>query len=335
MLRFWAPAGFVLCSLVPAGAATTVDIYYIDVEGGAATLIVTPAGESLLADTGNPRQDDRDAQRIYEAATGQAGLKKIDYVLITHFHGDHAGGLQSLSKMIPLGKFFDHGDAVEKSAVWTAYQALSAGKRTSLRPGDRIPLKGVEVQVVAAHGERLRRPINGGGPNAELCQDARRKQPDPTDNAQSAGFLLTFGKFQFLDLGDLTWNQEHELAWPQNLVGAVEVYQVTHHGLDQSSAPQLVRAIRPQVAIMNNGPRKGGATEVFETLRQSPGLQDVWQIHFSEVAAKGQNSDESLIANLTPTAECQGHGVKISVEKSGKYTVTNSRNDFSKTYMAR
>ncbi|HZO57011.1 MAG TPA: MBL fold metallo-hydrolase [Bryobacteraceae bacterium] len=314
-------------------ASSTLDIYWADVEGGAATLIVTPGGESLLVDTGNPRPDDRDAKRVFEAAK-QAGLKKIDYVLITHFHGDHVGGLESLLKMIPVTKFLDHGDSVEDNAGWKTYLKLSEGRRQSLKPGHRIPLRGVDIRVVAAHGGRISKPINGGGANA-LCASAELKKPDPTDNAQSAGFLLSMGKFQFLDLGDLTWNKEHELACPENMAGAVDLYQVTHHGLDQSSAPQLVWAIKPQVAIMNNGPRKGGHSQVFETLKKSPGIQDVWQLHWSEVSAKEQNAPEQVIANMTPTAECKGHSVKVSVEKNGKYTVTNSRNGFSKTYQAR
>jgi beta-lactamase superfamily II metal-dependent hydrolase len=324
-----------LCALsAPLPAAKTLDIYWADVEGGAATLIVTPSGESLLVDTGNPRPDDRDAKRVFEA-TKLAGLSKIDYLLITHFHGDHVGGLESLLKMIPIGKFLDHGDSVEDNAGWKNYQKLSAGKRQSLKPGDRIPLKGVDIRVVAAHGNRIEKAINGGRANADACKDAQLGKPDPTDNAQSAGFLLSMGKFQFLDLGDLTWNKEHELVCPQNLLGTIDLYQVTHHGLDQSSAPQLVWSVKPLVALMNNGPRKGGHKQVFETLKKSPGIQDVWQVHWSEVADKEQNSPETMIANMTPTAECKGHWMKVSVESNGKFTVTNGRNNFSKTYQAR
>jgi competence protein ComEC len=312
-------------------ATGRLEIYHIDVEGGAATLIVGPSGESLLVDTGNPRPDDRDARRIHEVATKQAGLKRLDHVLITHFHGDHVGGLDALAKLMPIGKYLDHGESVEKNTGWTAYQRLTADNRLWLKPGDIIPMKGAHIRVVASNGQRIMKPINGGGPNP-LCKDAKLKDEDHTDNAQSAGFLLTFGKFKFLDLGDLTWNKEHALMCPDNMVGAVDVYQVTHHGLDLSNAPQLVWAVKPKVAIMNNGPRKGGTVEVLDNLRKSPGLEDIWQLHYSEVAGQEKNTSEQMIANPTPTAECKGHWVKVSVNKNGSYAVTNSRNGFSKSY---
>jgi beta-lactamase superfamily II metal-dependent hydrolase len=319
---------------VLGAAAGKLEIYYIDVEGGAATLIVGPTGESLLVDTGNPRPDDRDARRIHEVATKQAGLKRLDHVLITHFHGDHVGGLEALSKLMPITKFLDHGESVEKNTMWTNYQRLTGVNRLWLKPGDTIPMKGVSIRVVASNGQRIMKPMRGGGPNP-LCSDAKLKEEDHTDNAQSAGFLLTFGKFKFLDLGDLTWNKEHALACPQNMIGTVDLYQVTHHGLNASNAPQLVWAVKPKVAIMNNGPRKGGAVEALEILRKSPGLEDIWQVHYSELASQEQNTAEQMIANPTPTAECKGHWIKVSVEKSGAYTVSNSRNGFSKNYKAK
>ena len=235
---------------------------------------------------------------------------------------------------MPVGKFLDHGESVEQNSGWTTYQRLSAGNRLWLKPGDTVPMKGVNIRVVAANGQHIMKPVNGGGVNP-LCKDAQLKDADHTDNAQSAGFLLTFGKFKFLDLGDLTWNKEHDLACPDNLLGTVDIYQVTHHGLDQSGAPQHVWATKPKVAIMNNGPRKGGHISTLDNLRKSPGLEDIWQLHYSEVASKEQNTSEQMIANPTPTAECKGHWVKVSVEKNGSYTVTNSRNGYSKTYKAK
>ena len=322
-------------------AAQNLNIYYIDVEGGAATLLVTPAGESLLVDTGWRRDDNRDAKRIHDVATKQAGLKKLDYVLTTHFHADHFGGLAALAKLLPIGKYLDHGDTVEArpgavSEIWTAYQSLATpDKRMVMKPGERIPLKGIEAWVVASHGDRIARAVNGGGPNAALCQNAARKDPDAGENARSLGFLLSFGKFQFLDLGDLTWNKELDLACPQNLLGAVDLYQVTHHGSDASGAPQHVWAVRPQVAIMNNGPRKGGSPGFFEVLQKSPGVEDIWQVHQALGTDKEHNAGEQMVANLTPEADCQGQFLKVTVEPSGRYTVHNSRNGFKKTYTAR
>jgi competence protein ComEC len=323
-----------------SGLAQNLSIYYIDMEGGAATLLVTPAGESMLVDTGHPMPDDRDAKRIHEVATKQAGLTKIDYLLTTHFHRDHFGGLFSLSKMIPIGKFLDHGDTVEQQPgpaldMFKEYLALVEGKRTIVKPGDKIPLKGLDVTAVAAHGEVISSPINGGGPNEALCRDAKLKDPDPSDNASSLGFLLSFNNFQFLNLGDLTWNIEHKLACPQNLLGKVDLYQVTHHGLDRSGPPELVLAIQPQVAIMNNGPRKGGPASVFETLRKVKGIEDIWQVHRSLPDGYGPNTADELIANMEETDQCKGNWLKVVVDASGKYTITNGRNGFSKSYMAR
>jgi beta-lactamase superfamily II metal-dependent hydrolase len=326
-------------SLVP-GLAQNLSIYYIDMEGGAATLLVAPAGESILVDTGHPMPDDRDAKRIHQVATKQAGLAKIDYLLTTHFHRDHFGGLFALAKMIPIGRFFDHGDTVEQQPgpaldMFKQYLALAEGKRTIVKPGDKIPLKGLDVTAVAGHRETISTPINGGGPNEALCRDAKLKDADPSDNAASLGFLLSYNKFQFLDLGDLTWNIEHKLACPQNLLGKVDLYQVTHHGLDRSGPPELVLAIQPQVAIMNNGPRKGGPSSVFETLRKVKGIEDIWQVHRALPDGYGPNAADELIANMEETEQCKGNWLKVVVDAGGKYTITNGRNGFSKSYMAR
>lgn len=335
--------GLIVCLAFLFGGslrAKNLEIYWVDVEGGAATLIVSPAGESLLVDTGWRREDNRDAKRIHEVATRHAGLKKIDYLLTTHFHMDHVGGMAGLATLLPIGKYLDHGDRVETrpgadAENWATYQALSAGKRMSLKPGDRIPLTGLDVVVVASDGERAARPVNGGGPNEALCKGATLKQKDPSENARSTGFLLSLGKFQFLDLGDLSWNKEHEIACPHNLVGKVDLYQVTHHGMDMSGAPQHVWAIQPQVAIMNNGPRKGGTPGFFEVLKKSPGIEDIWQVHRALATDDAHNTSEPMIANLEPEDQCKAHWLKATVEPGGKYTVTNSRNGFKKSYTAR
>jgi len=344
--------------LAPAGVLTAqarnLELYWIDVEGGAATLIVSPSGESMLIDTGWA-VGGRDAKRIY-AATQLAGLKKIDYLLISHFHPDHVGGLSELVKMIPVGRYFDHGDAIEKeNQQWLdSYTAASAGKRTIVKPGDQIPLKGVAVLVVSSDGKLLARPVRGSGPNP-LCTDAENKAPLSPENQRTAGMLLTYGKFKYLNLIDLDWEKEMELACPVNKLGTVTLYQTSRHGsFDGAGAPAFLGAIKPQVVVVNNGPRKGlGQTDpnaksttppggriapyeknAYERLARLPGIEGIWQEHLS-LLDREHNTSEDMIANLEDTADCKGNWIKASVERDGKFTVTNSRNGFSKTYTAR
>jgi beta-lactamase superfamily II metal-dependent hydrolase len=317
-------------------AQKTLDIYWIDAEGGAATLIVTPSGQSLLADTGNP--GNRDAQRIYDVATKQAHLTKIDFLLTTHYHSDHVGGAPALAKLIPIGEYIDHGDSVEAAdpggkKLWDAYTAIASGHRKSLAVGDTVPLKNIRVDIVSSNGNVLSK---GGEANAS-CAAAVKKDADPTENARSLGFKLTFGKFTFLDLGDLTWNKELELACPQNHLGHVTMFQATHHGFfnDNSGAPAHVWSLRPQVMIVNNGARKGLGANAWETISKTLGLEDTWQVHLSLATDAAHNTSGQQIANTEPTAECKGNFLKASISSDGKYTVTNSRNGFSKTYSAR
>jgi competence protein ComEC len=333
-----------LFSLLTAGvlsaASRNLEIYWIDAEGGAATLIVAPSGESMLVDTANRTPDDRDAKRIFAAAQ-QAGLKQIDILLTTHYHGDHIGAMAALAKLIPIKMYMDHGPSIELArpnvaAAYKAYEDQSAGHRKVLKPGDRIALKGVEITTLMSAGEAIAKAMKGAGAKNPACADFKEhsSEPDP-DNDMSVGFLLKFGKFKFIDMGDLTWNFEKKAVCPENRIGTVDVYQTTHHGLDRSNSPQFVWAIQPKVAVMNNGPRKGGQASVFETLRKSPGLEDIWQGHLALSTPKEINTSEQMIANLDPTAECKGNLLKLTVSPDGKYTMTNARTGFSKTYQAK
>jgi beta-lactamase superfamily II metal-dependent hydrolase len=351
------PALLVAAAAVLPAQAKNLDIYWIDVEGGASTLIVAPSGESLLIDTGWT-VGDRDAKRIL-AATQDAGLKKIDSLLISHWHADHVGGLAALSKLIPIGRFFDHGDAIEKeNQQWLdSYKTASAGgKRTVVKPGDEIPINGIRTLVVSSNQQILPHAVNGGGPNP-LCASAEQKAPVAPENQRTVGMLLTYGKFKFLDLIDLDWEKEMELACPVNKLGHVTLYQTSRHGsFDGAGAPAFLGAIRPQVVVMNNGPRKGMGqvdnnvksvtppgthTAPYERnsylrLAKLPGIEGIWQEHLSLLDKDpAHNTAENMIANFEDTAECQGHWIKASVARDGTFTVTNSRNGFSRTYTAR
>jgi competence protein ComEC len=294
----------------------------------------------MLADTGNPVADDRDAKRIFQA-TQAAGLKQIDYLLTTHFDGDHVGGAPALAKLIPIARFLDHGDSIQADTpgglkLWQGYQAIAAGKRTIMKAGQRIPLKGLRVDVVSSNGEVINAAINGGKPNP-LCRDAQNKQEDTTENNLSLGFLLSYGDFRFLDLGDLTWSKEMELACPVNQLGQVTLYQASHHGFfaDRSGAPAHLYAIQPQVVVVNNGPRKGLTTPaLYERIVKIPGIEGIWQGHLTLENDKDHNTDERMIANLEPTAECKGNWIRVVVQANGVFTITNGRNNFSRTYQA-
>jgi beta-lactamase superfamily II metal-dependent hydrolase len=327
-------------ALLPAQTRRTLDIYWIDAEGGAATLIIAPSGESLLVDTGFPGNEDRDAKRIAAAAVA-AGLTRIDNLVITHFHGDHVGGLAALSKMIPIRKIYDHGESIEKSqekgaTLWKDYLAAAGNRRTVVKPGDKIPLAGVDITVVSANGEVISKPINKGFVN-KLCDGAERKPTDNTENSRSTGFLLTYGKFTFLDVGDLTWDREMMLACPMNKVGEVSLLQATHHGFSngQSGAPALIWSLKPQVVVVNDGARKGFSNGGYETLAKIPGIEGIWQGHKGAMNDAAHNTAEEMTANLEEGAGDKGNWIKASVSRDGKFTVTNNRNNFSKSYTVR
>lgn len=322
-------------------ADETLDIYWIDVEGGAATLIVTPQGETVLMDAGWPGAEDRDPKRIVNVLKYVAKKERLNYFITSHFHADHVGGLPALAKMVTIEKFVDHGDSVEKDVkggkrLWDAYLATVDGRRMTIKPGDKLPLEGVDFRFVAAASKFISKPIGKRKKNP-LCADAVEKdEPQPDENGKSVGFMIRIGKFEFLDLGDLTWDNELKLACPVNLLGEVDLYQVTHHGMDMSGAPPHIRAINPQVAVMNNGHRKGGRPQTYKTLTSTPGLVDLWQLHKVLAPDGAPNTDEKMIANLEATNDGdKGHWIRASVKKNGEFTITNSRNNYSKTYEPR
>jgi competence protein ComEC len=325
-----------LCAAASLYAAKTLDLYFIDVEGGQATLIVTPSNQSMLIDAGWPGFNGRDADRILKTAKG-AGVKKLDYLVTTHYHTDHVGGVPQLVERLQVSTFVDHGANNETgknaSELYQEYeQAIGAAKRLSVRPGDKIPMKGVEVDVVMSNGERAPSAANGAGSANPLCSGADYPE-DKSENARSVGLLLTFGKFRFVDLGDLTSRKEMELACPENRIGTVDLYLTTHHGVAQSNAKEIVHALKPRVAIMNNGAKKGGAPEAWRIIKSSPGLEDLWQLHFAIAGGEEANSSEPFIANLEQ--RCEGRGIRVSANPDGSFRVINLRNKYEKAYPAR
>jgi beta-lactamase superfamily II metal-dependent hydrolase len=322
----------VSASVLPA--ARTLEIYSIDVEGGQATLFVTPAGESLLVDTGWPRADHRDAERIAVAAKA-AGIRKIDYLLITHYHAGHVGGVQGLANKLPIVHFIDHGAQTEtgKDAeiLFNEYSAFRGrGQHILAKPGDRIPIKGMDVKVLSAGGRVIDAPLPEGGEPNPACDGIVRPPADTTENGQSVGVLITYGEFRMVDMGDLTKDREYDLVCPVNKIGRVDLYLVSHHGMPMSGSPAFVSALDPHVAIMNNGPRKGGDAATWQTIRDTRGVLDIWQLHYAMDADKRHNAADTFIANIDET--CEAKWIQVTVQKDGAFLVVNSRNKFQKLY---
>ena len=316
-------------------AANTLDVYTVDVEGGKCVLFVSPSGESLLIDVGWPAFNNRPAStdRILEAVKA-AGLRRIDHLLISHFDVDHRGDVPALEARFPIGHIYDHGAVLGPQPEW--FQAYDAVRRkvgyTVVKPGDTIPLKGVDVQVVAAAGKVIQQPLPGAGAPNPLCSTYPQQallERDVEDNL-SVGLLITFGRFRMLDLADLEAHHSRELICPNNLIGAVDVYHVNVHGQFKGIAPELIGAVHPRVAIMGNGATKGADPQTWPILRATPGLEDIWQDHYSANGTKDTNPPDDFIANLEPADEYKS--IKLSAESNGTFTLTNTRNGFSKAY---
>jgi len=373
----------------------TLDIYVVDTEGGKATLFVSPSGESLLIDAGNP--GGRDTDRIM-AVVSEIGLKQIDYLLLTHYHVDHIGGVQELAKRIPIKHFLDHGPSVEEREQVAGFQQAYAelyGKasHTVLKAGDTVPIAGLDWRIVTSAGKAIKTPLPGGGkPNPYCAEFKPRENTRDPENGQSVGSVVSFGRFKTIDLGDLLWNNEGDLMCPNNPIGTVDLYLVSHHGTDPSGSTALVHALAPRVAVMQNGTRKGGTVQTLQTLHTSPGLEDIWQLHWAYNGGIEYNPSGLFIANIddpetlaqvitTPPGAGRGMGpggpppagppqtsvpaagappagppavappagpppggggrgghsgpaflIKVSAHEDGTFTVTNTRNNFSKTY---
>jgi len=344
LVRWLALGLFSLGLLATSWAASSppqkaLRIFFVDVEGGQATLFLTPAGQSLLIDTGWPDNHGRDADRIVTAAK-QAGIGKIDYVLITHFHMDHAGGLPQLAARIPVGELIDHGSNRETTdaptvQVWHAYQHLLATdqlKRVTVKPGDVLPITDMQTTITSSDGAVVGSALPGAGQENAGCKNADHYPADQSENQRSLGVLISFGKLRILDLGDLTRDKEMELMCPRNKLGMVDIYIVSHHGWDHSGSPALVNGIAPRVAIMDNGARKGGTPSAWDIIEKSPRLEDLWQLHFSEQAGKSHNVADDFIANLAgPDA---GNDLELTAWPDGSFEVFNSRTQKTKRYAA-
>jgi competence protein ComEC len=358
----------VVLACVLAGAQTptskTLNIYVVDVEGGNATLFVAPSGESLLIDTGNAGPAaPRDAGRIIDAMK-DAKLQQIDHLITTHWHGDHFGGLSELASKVTIREFIDHGPNVQPGQAADEFsqnvypQLYAKGKHTVAKPGDKIAVAGLDVRVVTSAGQTIKTPLSvspGAGAANPYCADFKSADNNAED-PQSVGVFIMYGKFRTIHLGDLTKNKEFELMCPNNRVGTVDVLLGLHHGQPSSNSEVLVHALRPRVAIMNNGTRKGGDPEVMKTIHSSPGLVDLWQMHFSQLSGQEYTVAGMFVANTideqqaamsvapmplpqpganappAPVHNGKAYWIKVSASQDGSFTVTNARNGFTKTY---
>jgi competence protein ComEC len=344
-LAAWLTLAPAICS------AQALRLYFIDVEGGQATLVVAPSGQSMLVDTGwpalsgveGPTETARDAERIV-AAMKKAGVSTLDYLVITHYHADHVGGMEQLASRVKFRNVITHGPTTETGksadtmmATFRSAMAASGAKEIVAKPGDTIPLQGIDVKVLASNRALIAAsPKSASNP---LCEGVVPRAPDKSDNSASVGMLFTFGPFRFLDLGDLTQDLEHQMACPSNRIGEVDLLLTTHHGAASSNAPELVHALKSRVAIMNNGARKGGDLPVLQTIKSAPGLEDLWMLHYAVVAGAEGNVAEPMIANLgdvaDPAVKDTGFGISVTVQPDGSFTVVNERNNLTKRYSPR
>jgi competence protein ComEC len=348
---------------IPAAAKDgALQMVSIDVEGGGGTLFVTPEGKSLLIDTGNPEQsrvtgEHPSSERIVAAAHA-LGVKKIDTLLITHYHGDHIGGFEGLLARIPIGTVIDHGENRETKASTqpgsaeidvknpppgsTAYgyqqyvKLIDSRHHIVAKPGDVFRIGGMTVTIVAADAKMIAKPLPGAGEDNPACTGMEAMANNGgEENARSTASVISYGKVRIAAFGDLTWDREKDLFCPIDRIGKVDVYIATHHGTALSGSAAAVNSLAPIVAIMGNSARKGADATRMQTIKASPRIQGIWQLHTTTVSP-GTNVDADMIANPgTDQSKDRAYGLRLRIEKDGKITVINERNGFNKTYQAK
>jgi len=346
----------------PQAADKTLKMIPLDMDGGGGTLFVTPEGRSLLIDTGTetwigahgaPMADGLDGaktgvDRILSAAKA-LGVKKIDYLIMTHYHGDHIGGVYGLLQRFPVDTIIDHGPNRETTpadgdptspsagktpktvALYARYlEAIKGHRHIVAKPGEVFHFGSLTDTIVSSDGKTITRPLPGAGKLGAFCDTPPMAANGGIENAMSVGSILSFGKVRISALGDLTWNKEHDLACPVDKIGHVNILLVTHHGLDFSSNPAIIAAMRPDIAIMGNGPSHGAAPGAVKTIKASSGLQAFWRLHES-LAYPDPDADPNYTANLGPSPS-HGYTIRLDIARNGRVTVTNTRNGFSRIY---
>lgn len=363
MKAFCTFALLLLAARCPLFSARTLDIYFLDADLGNAVLIVTPSGQALMFDTG--QAPEKYVNRIL-AAMHDAGVKQLDYVIISHYHWDHYGTVAELSKRVPILNYVDHGPNVDLNrdpAHYEKYggrttdpqfneyaQTVEKGHHIVARPGMKIPLKDVEIEILTSAGDQILNPLPGAGKPNPACSDVQLRADDESEDGQSVSKLLTYGKFRYADFGDLTWNKSYRLFCPLNLVGTVDAYLITHHGISldlkatgvweyarSSATPPEVHGLRPRVAILSSEEGYVGRVsgeEATKSVMSSPGLEDIWETHYQSQGGAKLNPQEQFVANMNMVND-KGYYLKLSAELDGSFTMMNMRNGFTKNYAAR